>query len=338
MKRQIAFWLLIFLPLLKGEESCVGPWFMGPLLTNSPHVVPKGYINFEPFVFYIVDTGIYDNHWNGVDTPDFTSNEYLMPFWVGLTKWMDLEIEAAATWQSVEGVSSFVFNDFELVFDFQLFEKIKKNSIHAIKFYVGETFPTGPYQKLDPDKLLTDIGGKGAFQTTIGLVFGKTFDLPNCHKINVRANPYYIGLLNRVHVKGFNAYGGSFDTDAKVRPRTTWGFLSSIEYNLSTRWALSCDLQALYKTKQTFSGFGGTGPDGNELSLILPKGFQFSLCPGIEYAMSVGMGFVGGLWFTFAGKNESRFFGGTIAFNYYSPIPPKKERGRYRTFGGSGGR
>ena len=334
--RRIALLMLLLLPLLKGEETCVGPWLTGPLLTPSGHVIPKGYINIEPYVFYLVDTGIYDSNWNGKSTPDFTSNQYLLPICIGLTPWMDIEIQASATWQNFEGVSTLVFNDFELELEFQLLADTEHNTVPGIKVYVGESFPTGPYQKLDPDKLLTDSGGNGSLQTIVEFVVTNTFELPCCHYFTLRANPYVTPFSTTVHVKGFNTFGGSSDTDAKVHLPTTWGLLVGMEYNLTQNWALAIDGQAIYETKQTFSGSPGTGPDGAIIPLDRPAGFQFSITPAIEYNISAEMGFVGGLWFTISGKNQPRFFGGAIAFNYFGHAE-KGKRHRYRTSGGAGG-
>ncbi len=41
-------------------EKCEDPWFTGPLLAPSAHVVPGGYINLEPYLFYTVTTGAYE--------------------------------------------------------------------------------------------------------------------------------------------------------------------------------------------------------------------------------------------------------------------------------------
>src|ERR1700722_19991319 len=52
-------------------EEKQGPWFTGPLLTGSSHVVPIGYFNLEPYLFVNDFYGSYDAEWHSHSTPTF---------------------------------------------------------------------------------------------------------------------------------------------------------------------------------------------------------------------------------------------------------------------------
>lgn len=189
-RRSLILALLLFSPIIKGEEPCIGPRFTGPLLTPSGHVIPEGFVNIESYVFYSVTTGAYLSDWKSIDVPDYTSNKYLIPIWIGMTSWMDIQLVFASTWKHVNGVSSFTFNDFRVEFDFQLLEDTKTNRLPGIKLYLSEVFPTGRYENLDPEKLLTDSGGDGSYETIIGAVITRTVEMKNCRYFSWRINPF----------------------------------------------------------------------------------------------------------------------------------------------------
>jgi hypothetical protein len=62
-------WLLpifICLPLLVHARKTLqgpigtqeeGPWFTGPLLTGSGHVIPVGHANYEPYLYWTYEPG-----------------------------------------------------------------------------------------------------------------------------------------------------------------------------------------------------------------------------------------------------------------------------------------
>ena len=126
---------------------------------------------------------------------------------------------------------------------------------------------------------------------------------------------YYVSTPVRVH--GFNRYGGSSNTNAKVYNGNFWTAVGAFELSLSQKWAVACDVLYEYNNKNRFKGFAGTDSFGNLLSLSVPSGDNLSLSPAIEYSLSSNMGFIAGVWFSVTGRNSLRFTTGVLAFNVY---------------------
>ncbi len=313
---------------LQHSPECPHPWFTGPLLTPSPRVVPRGYVNFEPYFFYNVNTGVYDANWKGRSLPHFTQVAHQPLFYLGLTPNLEIEVSPQVSWQETQGQSAIVFQDLTARLGYSLLMESRENSLPSLKLIFQQGFPTGKYQKRDPRKLGTDISGRGSFQTTIGFIIGRIFELHNCHFLSLRSSNT-ITFPTTVHVEGFNAYGGAPNTDACIRPGKRILSLFGLEYSLTQNWALAFDLQGLYKEKTTFTGFAGTLSDGSAAPLGLGEGFQFSFAPAIEYNFNESTGIIGGVWFTFAGKNQPRFFNGVIALNYFGPQKHKSKKKYY---------
>ncbi|HSX12686.1 MAG TPA: hypothetical protein VLF61_04265 [Rhabdochlamydiaceae bacterium] len=334
--RCVAVFFLVSLPLLadKGKNlyfhreshtpqaaGPAGPWLTGPLLTPTSQTVAAGYMNIEPYVYFNVFTGAYGNDWNKVSAPNFYNVNFSLPAYFGLTEWMDIQILPQANYNKTQGTSSLVFGDFLFTADFQLLRETPENSLPGLKFYVLETFPTGSYQKLKPERLRTDAGGKGSFQTEVGLVIGRLIHISGVYYANLRLNPFY-NYLAPVHIKGFNFYGGSRDTSGRIYPGSQIGYFFGAEFTLSKNWAFAFDSVGFYTTKTHFSGRPGTNPKtGAPNVLSLPPQWQFSFAPAIEYNFSQSVGIIAGSWFTVAGRNSPRFISGVLAINYYGPAP-----------------
>lgn len=332
---QAGAWAIsINMPSENSDLDCPAPWFTGPLITPSAHVVPKGYVNIEPYFFYISRTGEYDNHWKGISTPLFTRARFLIPTYIGLTSWSDILITPSATWNVTKGASTLNFNDLSVQFDIQLIESTATNAYPALKVYIGEVFPTGQFEKLDPERLETDSGGEGSFRTRIGATLGHLIEFSGCHWLSWRLNAF-ASIPTHVKVHGLNAYGGALNTKATVKPGIGSGAQFGLEYNLTRHWALANDVQILYESRTKFSGFAGTHPDGSPAQLGNPPTWQFSLAPAFEYNFNESWGLLAGAFFSFAGRNAPRFASGSIAINYFGPLK-KGPRHAYRFSGGAG--
>jgi len=311
-------------------EEFPAPWFTGPLLTPAGHVVPVGYINVEPYTFVNIINGRYDENWDSFSIPHFYNVNFQFPIFLGVTHWMDVLFVPQASWNGTQGVSSLQFNDFIAEIDIQILEDTKNNTLPGLKLYVQETFPTGHYQRRSPEKLGTDVGGSGTFKTTVGFVITRLFHIYDLHYLSLRFNGFY-SIPTHVDVRGINAYGGAFDTKGTVKPGQTTGGLFGMEYSFSQNWAFACDLFGIYSQKTKFSGNPGTS-DGVPATVGGPASFQFSLAPAIEYNFSSSFGVIGGAWFSFAGKNASRFISAVFAINYFGPLRTVEHR--YRSSGG----
>lgn len=320
--------LLLFLPFVlfadkvlfsSFDENTPEPWTTGPLLAPSGNVVPLGDANYEPYIYVIASKGFYDNDWKFPQgNPTFWSVIFQPTVQVGLTSWLDFQIDPELLYNYSHHQAKWRLGDLPVGFDIQLYSPADPGSKWpAIKLALREEFPTGKYDHLDPFKLGTDAAGLGSYQTSVGLVASKLWHLRDVYFFSARFLAQYT-YMAPVRVKGFNTYGGSFDTDAKVYPRPNFYADLGVELTLSQNWVLACDISGTWWTKSRYKGNPGHTVTGALAPLGVPSaGIQYAVAPAIEYNWSAQIGLIAGAWVTFAGKNAPQFSSGVIAFNYY---------------------
>lgn len=320
MKITGLFLTVIFIPFLLltnvvcsdesfGEPNDDDPWLTGPLLAPSARVVTIGHVNLEPYLFYIVADGMYDNDWNAQSLPTFNQIRPQLQYKIGLSEKVDLTgaIQSVVSWS--QGKSGSTFGDLPIGFDFQIYKGSETSPLTYAKFTVQEVFPTGKYQNLNPRKLGTDAGGQGAYFTAFGLTCSKLTRFSAGRYLEWRANITAL-FAPRVHVRGLNAYGGAPGTKGKVSLGPSYNFVTSIQYTMSKKWTFACDFQASYSGRERFKG-------RTDVFVGSSWSSQLSLAPAIEYNWSESMGIIVGSWFSLAGRNSPRFYSGVAAYNYY---------------------
>jgi hypothetical protein len=321
-------WLLLcFLPLSlfaskvtlsPVHPSIHNPWLTGPLLAPSDYTVSPGNANYEPYLYVTAITGGYDRDWKVVKSKHvFRSNVFQPEVDVGLTSWLDFEIYPTLNYNYTDHQARWTLGDLPVLINIQLYKpKTALSWIPAVKFSLIESLPIGKYRRLNPKKQGTDFGGSGSFETSFGLTFGKLWHFSNIYFMTTRLYLQYT-LPAATHLKGFNYYGGGFGTNARFFPRQVFSVDFAVEINLSEHWALACDVVGLGLGRSHFTGNPGFLAEGVPAPLGAPAGVQYSLAPAIEYNWNANLGVIGGSWFSFAGRNSSRFWSAVLALNYY---------------------
>ena len=185
---QFIFISLVFGSLLLGDTTQTPllnpptPWLTGPLIAPSGTAIPYGHFEIEPYLYFTTNTGTYNSHWKSVSAEqNFFSFNPQFFFYFGLTPWMDINIIPQFFYNTTANQNSVNFGDLIVALDFQLLDPAYTPYFPGIKFTIRETFPTGPYQKLNPKKLLTDQTGAGTFGTNFNLVFYEVYHLGGHH-------------------------------------------------------------------------------------------------------------------------------------------------------------
>lgn len=292
------------------------PWLTGPLLTPAGHVVPKGHINIEPYNYFTVNTGIYDGKRKHHSLPHkFVYNfPFLIQMGIADNLEMDIVPQLVSNHQNGHHFTSIGDSTVQLKY------QVQNDPYGLIKvpanFAILQTFPTGKYQKFSPGHRTVQGTGQGAFTTTFSFT---TTRLYHVHKESYFAWRNYLayGVSSKVHVHGFNAYGGGFHANGYVYPGNEFSWLFGWEYSLNRHWALACDVAYNNQAKTHFSGNPGTNPDGSIAINSLPSSWQWSLAPALEYNFNFHIGVIAGVWFSFAGRNAAEFVSGVIAVNLY---------------------
>lgn len=283
------------------------PWYTGPLLAPSAHVLQPNNVNIQPYLFYTTNYATFDNSGHSHNTPDLSVvNPSISPILVGVTPWMDMafSIQTISNFQSGESYTN--IGDIGWTVGFGLLKEGIYNP--AIKLAIKETFPSGHYQKFRPEKANVSSTGGGAFATTFSLNLSKVIWWLTLHPMAARISLQYT-LPANVHVEGYNNFGGGTGTSGTVRGGSSFLVDFGYEYSFTQQLVGALDIVYTHGWRRTFSG-----------QTILPVGSpssdQLSLAPAIEYNINENYGWIGGVWFTVWGRNTSNFISGILSFTY----------------------
>ncbi len=283
------------------------PWLTGPLIAPSEYAIPLGQIEFESYIYATTNTGIYDKNWKTVSADhNFFSLNPQFFLYIGLTPWMDINIIPQFFYNTTQNQNSVNFGDLIVALDFQLLDPNYTPYFPGIKFTFRETFPTGPYQKLNPTKLLTDLAGAGTYGTNFNLVFYQVYHLTGHHFLSTVYSAAYT-LTTPVHIHGLNAYGGGNGARGTVYPGETFQAIFSFELTLTQSIVLALDNVYTHINRTTFSGNPGQTPTGAPLKNTEPSSEQITFAPAIEFNFSENLGIITGCWFTAYGRNTPNF-------------------------------
>jgi len=302
-----------------GETAPNQPWFTGPLIASGSTTIPVGHWNIQPYFFATQVPAEYSQDWDIEKVPTFWTLNTIVPLWVGLTTWMDIQVQPQWSWNHQAGVGGhWVLGDTNVQLEFQLYRADfpPKNWLPSIKIAIRETMPTGRYRHLSASKHSVEDGGSGSWATSFIFVIGRMFHLSGLHYLSTRLNGMYT-VFAPVHVKGFNNYGGGYGTDGSVRPRPSFFLDFGLELSLTRNWAFALDVIGRWRGGNSFSGTPGRLPGGMPASNTSLAGIQYSIAPAIEYNFNAQLGIIAGPWITFAGKESNQFYSGVISVNYY---------------------
>ncbi len=309
--------ILFVLPLLADEEETEDinfeklpvPWFTGPLIAPSGYTVKPGHISVQSNLDLFVTTGLYDSEWKNISTPNLYSQRLRIRIKAGATSWLDVHITPIFGFKETEGQTSFGCFDFPLGLSFQLLTSEIENPWPALRLIVRTLVPCGKYQKLKPGRLGTDAFGNGCWYPEIAIVSSKLWHLGKEHYLEIRFySGYRVGVPTSV--KGLSVYGGDASTRGTSYPGNIFFADLAFEYNMTQNWALASDIYYYHRNRSRFSG-------RSKIPVGLPSSEGFSIAPALEYNFSKEVGLIGGVWFSYLGRNYPKFANGILSLNAY---------------------
>jgi hypothetical protein len=294
------------------------PFYTGPLLAASAHNQPPNSFNIQPYL-YVKDTfGEYNRSWSFVSEPDTISTTGQVILQTGIFKWLDISCNLAGNYNTKKGHNAWTFSDAHVSLGFQFLMDQKGKPWPAIRMTLTETFPSGKYQHLNPNKLGIDAGGGGSYETTFALLMSNVMYWIKNHPFQWRLNFAYT-VPTDVTVKGFNAYGGGYGTNGKINPGNVFNFIAAIEFSFTQKFAFAMDLTYSEGSIVKFSGINGTTAAGLPASNTSGPNKVWTLAPALEYNFSENLGIIGGVWFTMVGENSTDFVSGVLSMVYNYP-------------------
>jgi hypothetical protein len=294
------------------------PWFTGPLLTPSGHVVPEKHVNFEPYIYWTQAKGTYGPNWKSHSHPTFDNVLFQGSIQIGVLSATEFDLNPQFIYNHTQGQHMWRVSDIPISLAFQLLYDQTDSWYPGIKLKFGANVPLGKYDHLDPLRLETDNGGIGTWIPNVGVTLTRLHHIAGAQYLSWRFSINY-GVGTPVSVNGLSVFGGSSSlpgipgTRGTVYPGNQFLVLGGLEYSLSQNWVLALDLQYQHNNKNRFSGYSPLGTKPTRPSREL-----FALAPAIEYNWSDNLGIIAGPWFSVAGRNTQKFISYVVAINVYN--------------------
>lgn len=298
-----------------GANNQFQQWFTGPLFTPAPITLdPKhpgiGIGAFEAFYF-----GEFDKKWrikSGSDFKKYWSTNFLIYPQFGITKRIGMEGFTVLVNSYSDGNCSAQFQDTVYRIGCQLTTDQLNNTSWTpdSRLILEEMFPTGKYNKLDPNLNGIDLTGQGSYQTGLYLAWQKSFKQHTRHAFNLAGAFGYL-ILSSSKIKGLNFYGGSPKSEGRAYPGNVISIFSSGELELTEHINLSYDSNFRFN-------FGGKykSKSGDDPSVKVPQFSIFYFTVEAEVTISERSGFLLGPYFTIAGQRAPAFVSFFLAYMY----------------------
>lgn len=296
------------------ELPPITEWTTGPLLCPSYTLVPQGSYNIEPYLYFQSSYGIYNRHWQFVNQSNLISISNYTLIQVGITNNINISVSPQLYYQQRRTNSFAGLGDWPVELYFNLMTEELNGKKPGLLLGLKGNIPAGRYRNLTPDAFVVQAIGSGSFRPAIALVVGKQFHLGGYHFITARAN-LEVQIPNKLHVKGFNSYGGGYGTDGIITMGTQYNVIGAFEYEFSRHFVFSFDFQWQRNNKISFKGNRGVNADGTPALIGLPSSDQLSIAPAFEYNFNGNVGLIMGVWASIAGRNALAFITPTMALN-----------------------
>ncbi|MES2253834.1 MAG: transporter, partial [Pseudomonadota bacterium] len=226
-----------------ARQSLDDAWWTGPLLAPGAGTLPPGHFLFEPYFFDAMPTASIDAH--GVSHPvaradNFGSQSYLIygvadRFTLGLIPRFGYKNPGNGA-----SSSSIAAGDLSLQGQYQLTQFEEGHWLPTIAVNLGETFPTGPYDRLDRPG---DGFGAGAYATTLSLYSQTYFWMPDGRLLRARLNLSY-AVSGSVDLADISVYGTAAGFRGHASPGTSAVADLAFEYNIDRNWVAAVDFWA----------------------------------------------------------------------------------------------
>ena len=271
-------------------------WWTGPVLAASASTLPQGHFLVEPYIFDVITYGRHDEQGQHVSTPhenDFGSQSYVL---YGVTDRISAGLIPRFGYEkSSRGPSSpgLQVGDLTLQAQYRLSQFQEGSWVPTMSLVVGETLPTGKYDKLDRHP--GDGFGAGAYTTILSLYSQEYFWLSTGRILRMRLDLSY-SLSSRVALHGASVYGTGTGFSGHAQPGDSFTGDVSWEYSMTRNWVAALDVVYEHDANTTVTG-NYTASSGDSWSV----GFA----PALEYNFNARIGIIAGARFIPIGRNNS---------------------------------
>ena len=290
--------------------------FTGPLLTPNPMTLPKGALVVEPYLMYYKSDDAYNDQGDRyTKSAGVRQWQTLVPMFYGVTDRFQVQASVGAAHAMSSGghTDGWGTTDTTIGAQYLLLSPGKDGKGPAVSVNYSHRFPTGAYDQLNENPL--NATGNGVNVDTFSLMLQQYVWLPNGRPLRFRAVASYSLPPSRVDVTGTSAYGTPQDFRGGVRLGNSFGISTSVEYSINPQWVLAMDLAYNRASASQLKGIQGEGDSAMAFARRDPSHNVYSIAPAVEYNFNDRFGVIGGVQFSFAGRNNDAFITPMAAFN-----------------------
>jgi hypothetical protein len=291
---------------IPSRQTLDEAWWTGPLLAASASTLPQGHFLVEPYLFDVITYGRHDADGNRISAPhanDFGSQSYVL---YGVMDRISAGVIPRFGYEkSRQGPSSpgVQVGDLTLQAQYRLTQYHEDSWVPTMSFVVGETVPTGKYDRLDQHP--GDGFGAGAYTTILSLYTQDYFWLSTGRILRMRLDLSY-SLSNKVGLQGVSVYGTGSGFSGHAQPGDSFTGDVSWEYSMTSNWVLALDVFYEHDASTTITGSYDNGSGGRTLaSLESGDSWSVGFAPAIEYNFNSKIGIIAGARLIPIGRNSS---------------------------------
>jgi hypothetical protein len=278
-----------------ARQSLDDAWWTGPLLAPSAATLPQGHWLIEPYVYDLMTYGRFDRSGtlrstgaaHGTGSQSYIEYGLVDRFTLGLIPRLGLHESSAG-----QDSAGFTVGDTTLQGAYGLTQFQPGSWVPAASLVIGETFPTGKYDRLDgrTDGAL----GDGAYTTTVSLYSQTYIWMPTGRILRTRLDLSY-SLSQWTSVRGISVYGTAAGFTGRAHPGRSFVGDLAFEYSLTRNWVLASDVD--------WEHDGNTRVQGGDVQSDSGSDDLLYLAPAIEYNWSARMGVIAGARVAVLGRN-----------------------------------
>jgi hypothetical protein len=300
------------------RQSLQDAWWTGPLLASSASTLPRGHALVEPYLYRSITNARFDADGHRQPVPRASVWGSLTYLLYGLTDRLTVGlIPQFGFAQPSQGPSSsgIAAGDLGLQAQYRLTQFREGRWIPTTSLVVGETLPTGRYDRLGTHP--SDGFGAGAHTTTVALYSQYYFWMPNGRILRSRFDVSY-SWSDTVALQDVSVYGTPDGFHGSAQPGPAFTADLANEYSLTRRWVLALDV--IYQHQETTRVSGKVVPEdggGPPATFAASSGSSASLgfAPAIEYNWNSRRGVIAGMRFVTHGRNVTAPVLSVVAIN-----------------------
>lgn len=302
------------------QQSLDQAWWTGPLLAPNPSTLPQGHWLLEPYLYDLITYGHFDRNGtlrsagaaHDIGNQSYIEYGLVNGFTLGLIPRLGFHESSAG-----QDSSGFAVGDITLQGAYGLTQFHQGSWIPATALVIGETFPTGKYDRLHGRT--DDALGSGAYSTTVSLYSQTYLWMPNGRILRTRLDMSY-QIYRWAPVHGMSVYGTSDNFNGRAHPGQSFVADLAFEYSVTQKWVLATDFAWEHDgSTRVEGGYVPTLTSAPPSYLVQDSGSDdlLYLAPAVEYNWSGSMGVIAGARIAALGRNVGATVTPVAAVNMY---------------------